>query len=89
MRPGTNLDAELGLDEALEVWRDERLLCVDGVLDEVELGLEELLHGVDLERDPADEDHADHERDYAREHLRNRRRSANFQNKTFNVKVVE
>ena len=70
MRPGTNLDAELCLDEALEVWRDERLLRVDGVLDEVELGLEELLHGVDLERDPADEHHADHERDYARKHLR-------------------
>ena len=69
MRPGTNLDAELGLDEALEVWRDERLLRVDGVLDEVELGLEELLHGVDLERDPADEHHADHERDNARKHL--------------------
>ena len=69
MKPRTNLDAELSLDEALEVWRDERLLCVNGVLDEVELGLEELLHGVDLERDPADEHHADHERDYARQHL--------------------
>ena len=66
----TNLDSELGLYEALQVWRDERLLGVYGVLDEVELRLEELLHGVDLERDPADEHHADHERDYAGEHLR-------------------